>query len=317
MNTINAIDLFCGCGGMTTGLVKSGINVIAGIDIWPTAIESYKNNHEHLAICDDLAILTPDKFKIKYNIQVNIDLLVGSPPCQAFSIAGKRKKDDVRNLLYIEYCKYLDYFKPKVFLMENVIGMLSMKNENGEKMIDIIMDQLGKNYNCIINKLYASDFEVPQNRRRVIIIGVRKDLNIFPKEIKIVLEKRIAVKTILEDKDNVDKKYFLSDKAIKGIIAKKEKSKLSGKGFGAQFLDLDKPSFTIPSRYWKDGYDALVKYDDKTIRKLTVNELKKIQTFPDSYIFKGSSKDIIIQIGNAVPSRFAYHLGKYIISILQ
>jgi DNA (cytosine-5)-methyltransferase 1 len=317
MNTINAIDLFCGCGGMTTGLVKSGINVIAGIDIWPTAIESYKNNHEHLAICDDLAILTPDKFKIKYNIQVNIDLLVGSPPCQAFSIAGKRKKDDVRNLLYIEYCKYLDYFKPKVFLMENVIGMLSMKNENGEKMIDIIMDQLGKNYNCIIHKLYASDFEVPQNRRRVIIIGVRKDLNIFPKEIKIVLEKRIAVKTILEDKDNVDKKYFLSDKAIKGIIAKKEKSKLSGKGFGAQFLDLDKPSFTIPSRYWKDGYDALVKYDDKTIRKLTVNELKKIQTFPDSYIFKGSSKDIIIQIGNAVSSRFAYHLGKYIISILQ
>jgi len=317
MNTINAIDLFCGCGGMTTGLVKSGINVIAGIDIWPTAIESYKNNHEHLAICDDLAILTPDKFKIKYNIQVNIDLLVGSPPCQAFSIAGKRKKDDVRNLLYIEYCKYLDYFKPKVFLMENVIGMLSMKNENGEKMIDIIMDQLGKNYNCIIHKLYASDFEVPQNRRRVIIIGVRKDLNIFPKEIKIVLEKRIAVKTILEDKDNVDKKYFLSDKAIKGIIAKKEKSKLSGKGFGAQFLDLGKPSFTIPSRYWKDGYDALVKYDDKTIRKLTVNELKKIQTFPDSYIFKGSSKDIIIQIGNAVPSRFAYHLGKYIISILQ
>jgi len=317
MNTINAIDLFCGCGGMTTGLVKSGINVIAGIDIWPTAIESYKNNHEHLAICDDLAILTPDKFKMKYNIQVNIDLLVGSPPCQAFSIAGKRKKDDVRNLLYIEYCKYLDYFTPKVFLMENVIGMLSMKNENGEKMIDIIMDQLGKNYNCIINKLYASDFEVPQNRRRVIIIGVRKDLNIFPKEIKIVLEKRIAVKTILEDKDNVDKKYFLSDKAIKGIIAKKEKSKLSGKGFGAQFLDLDKPSFTIPSRYWKDGYDALVKYDDKTIRKLTVNELKKIQTFPDSYIFKGSSKDIIIQIGNAVPSRFAYHLGKYIISILQ
>ena len=317
MNTINAIDLFCGCGGMSSGLVKSGINVIACIDIWPTAIETYKNNHKHLAICDDLAILTPDKFKIKYNIQVNIDLLVGSPPCQAFSIAGKRKKDDVRNLLYIEYCKYLDYFKPKVFLMENVIGMLSMKNENGDKMIDIIMDQLGKNYNCIINKLYASDFEVPQNRRRVIIIGVRKDLNIFPKEIKIVLEQRIAVKTILEDKDNVDKKYFLSDKAIKGIIAKKEKSKLSGKGFGAQFLDLDKPSFTIPSRYWKDGYDALVKYDDKTIRKLTVNELKKIQTFPDSYIFKGSSKDIIIQIGNAVPSRFAYHLGKYIISILQ
>jgi DNA (cytosine-5)-methyltransferase 1 len=98
---------------------------------------------------------------------------------------------------------------------------------------------------------------------------------------------------------------------------KKKKSKEAGKGFGAQFLDLNKPSYTIPARYWKDGYDALVKYSDAEIRRLTITELKRIQTFPDNYVINGSKKYIIMQIGNAVACRFAYHLGKHIINILQ
>lgn len=316
---LNVLDLFCGCGGMTTGLVDAGLNVVAGIDIWNKAIDSYKNNHDHLSICEDLTELTPYDFKKKYNVSVNIDIIVGGPPCQGFSIAGKRDKKDPRNSLFMEYCKYLDFFKPKAFILENVIGILSMKTENGENVIDIITEKLGKNYNYKINKLYASDFEVPQNRRRTIIVGIRKDLKIFPKEIKPILQKdkRIPVKTILKNIDDIDEKYFLSEKAISGINAKKAKSKLKGSGFGAQFLDPEKPSYTIPARYWKDGYDALVKYDDNTIRRLTISELKKIQSFPDNYVIKGSNKEIIIQIGNAVACKFAYHLGKYIINILQ
>jgi len=315
----NVLDLFCGCGGMTTGLVDAGLNIVAGIDIWDKAIESYESNHDHLAICADLTKLDPKTFKNKYKIKENIDIIVGGPPCQGFSIAGKRDIKDPRNSLFMEFCKYLDFFKPKAFIMENVIGILSMKTKNDEHVIDIIMEKLNKKYNCKINKLYASDFEVPQNRRRTIIVGIRKDLKIKPKEIKPYLDKdeRIAVETILEDEDDVDKKYFLSEKAIRGIIAKKEKSKLSGKGFGAQFLKLDQPSYTIPARYWKDGYDALVKYNDNKIRRLTINELKKIQTFPDDYNLEGSRKDIIIQIGNAVACKFAYHLGLYISNILQ
>ena len=148
--------------------------------------------------------------------------------------------------------------------MENVMGILSMKTENGEKVIDIIMSELEKNYECVICKLYASDFAVPQNRRRVIIIGIRSDLGITPTEPKHVLsvENRKAVGMVLEDRDDVDQKYYLSEKAIAGIKRKKEKSKAKGHGFGAQFLKLDKPSYTIPARYWKDGYDALVRYSD-------------------------------------------------------
>ena len=83
-------------------------------------------------------------------------------------------------------------------------------------------------------------------------------------------------------------------------------------GFGAQFLNPDKPSFTIPARYYKDGYDALVYYDDDDIRRLTNNELAKIQSFHLHYYFEGNNKEIIMQIGNAVACKFAYHLGLYI-----
>lgn len=319
--TLNVIDLFCGCGGMSKGLTDAGLNVIAGIDIWDKAVQSYNKNYHHKAYCADLTQLPPEKFNELYNKEnKNVDILVGGPPCQSFSIAGKRDKNDPRNALFMEYVKYLDYFKPKAFIMENVIGMLSKKTANGENVIDIIMEQLNRNYNCIINKLYASDFEVPQNRRRTIIIGIRKDLNILPKEPEPIIKSvhdRIPVKNILIPKEEVDKKYYLSEKALAGIENKKGVNKEKGFGFGAQMLDFDKPSYTIPARYWKDGYDALVKYNEKEIRRLTITELKRIQSFPDNYIIDGSNKDIIIQIGNAVACKFAYYLGKYIINTLQ
>jgi DNA (cytosine-5)-methyltransferase 1 len=318
---LNVIDLFCGCGGMSKGLTDAGLNVITGIDIWDKAIENYNKNYHHKAYCADLTKLPPEKFNELYNKEnKNIDILVGCPPCQSFSIAGKRDKNDPKNTLFMEYVKYLDYFKPKAFIMENVIGMLSKKTANGENVIDIIMEQLNKNYNCKVNKLYASDFEVPQNRRRIIIIGIRKDLNILPKEPEPIIKSvkdRIPVKNILIPKEDVDKKYYLSEKALSGIENKKNINKEKGFGFGAQMLDFEKPSYTIPARYWKDGYDALVKYNEKEIRRLTITELKRIQSFPDNYIIEGSNKDIIMQIGNAVACKFAYYLGKYIINTLQ
>lgn len=314
---MNALDLFCGCGGLSHGLSMSGINVVAGIDCWDKAIESYKKNHNHTALCRDLTTYPPERFEKHHNKGRTIDILVGGCPCQGFSMAGRRDKNDPRNSLFNEYVKYLDFYKPKVFVFENVMGILSMKLQNDKKAIDIIMEELSKNYNCHINKLYASDFDVPQNRRRVIIIGVRKDLNIIPTNIPIITENRIPVKTVLENREIVNKKYYLSQKALDGIKNKREKMKEKSYGFGAQFLDFDKPSFTIPSRYWKDGYDALVKYDDTHIRRLTELELKRIQSFDDDYIILGNKKDVIIQIGNAVPPKLAYHIGNYLTELLD
>jgi DNA (cytosine-5)-methyltransferase 1 len=302
---------------MSKGLTDAGLNVIAGIDIWETAVNTYKKNFNHLALCADLTKLPPNEFQKTYQIDPrSIDLIVGGPPCQGFSIAGKRDNKDPRNSLFMEYAKYLDYFQPKGFILENVIGILSMKTASGDKVIDIILQQLGKNYNCLVCKLYASDFEVPQNRRRTIIIGIRKDLNIIPTEPKPIGDRK-PVKCCLLPREEINQSYYLSERAITGIKNKKQRAKANGQGFGAQFLDPDKPSYTIPARYWKDGYDALVKYDENDIRRLTVLELQRIQSFPDNYIFEGSKKDVIMQIGNAVACRFAYHLGKHMINILQ
>ena len=306
---MKVLDLFCGCGGMTQGLNEAGLDVIMGIDHWDRAIESYKENQKHRTLCADIRQVDPASLDLS-----SVDILVGGPPCQGFSMAGKRESNDPRNSLFMEYVRFLDYFNPKVFIMENVMGILSMKTENNESCIKIITDNLGRNYNYIVCKLYASDFGVPQNRRRVIIIGIRKDLNILPTEPIPLSTPRPAVSTVIQPMQDVDTSHFLSERAIAGIKAKKERSKAKGHGFGAQFLSMDKPSYTISARYWKDGSDALVKYDDDTIRRLTVLELKRIQSFPDNYVLSGSKKDQIMQIGNAVACKFAKCIGEHIIS---
>lgn len=336
MKKLNVLDLFCGCGGLSKGLEDSGLHVVAGIDIWDKAISNYKKNFKHLAICEDLTKFPPEKFdeiynkdtksnldtKVKPEYKIPIDILVGGPSCQSFSMAGKRDPNDPRSSLFMEYVKYLDYFKPKAFIMENVIGILSAKTAKNEKVIDLILKEFNKEYNTIVCKLYASDFEVPQNRRRTIIFGIRKDLKILPTEPEVVSKIRPPVKTVLLPREEFDKlpdakKYYLSEKALQGIKNRKEKQKEKGNGFGAQILDLDKPSYTISSRYYKDGSDALVKYSDTEIRRLCILELKRIQSFPDDFILEGSKKDIIMQIGNAVACKFAYHLGKHIQNLLN
>jgi DNA (cytosine-5)-methyltransferase 1 len=222
---MNVLDLFCGCGGMSKGLKDAGFNIVASVDIWDKAIENYRKNFNHLAVCEDLTKLSPKDFETKYIKNKKIDILVGGPPCQGFSIAGKRDLNDPRNSLFMEYVKYLDHFNPKCFIMENVVGILSMKSEGSTKVIDIIMSYLEKNYVCKICKLCASDFGVPQNRKRVIIIGIRKDLGIVPTEPLPInsVENRPTVKKILIPRKDIDKSYFLSERAIEGIIKEKRK----------------------------------------------------------------------------------------------
>jgi len=313
---IRVLDLFCGCGGFTKGLEDAGLNVIAGIDHWNPAVESYKKNFNHICLEKDLTTYTPEEFSEETGIK-DIDLLVGGPPCQGFSLAGKRDKKDPRNSLFMEYVKYLNYFKPKMFIMENVRGILSMKTSDGTYVKELILNELTKEYNCIPFSLYARDFEVPQIRNRVLFIGIRKDLEKVPLQPeKINPDNHIPVSTILLPEDQVTTGY-LSEKAITGIHNKLAKMKEKGYGFGAQFLKMDKPSYTIPARYHKDGYDALVKYSETKIRRLTITELKRIQTFGDDFILCGEDHEKIMQIGNAVASRFAYHIGKYVINTLQ
>jgi DNA (cytosine-5)-methyltransferase 1 len=308
---LTAIDLFCGCGGMTTGLKAAGIEVLAGVDHWDKAMANYRRNHDHLALCEDLTTFGPEQLEARLSGRT-VDLVVGGPPCQGFSIAGRRDPKDPRNSLFMEFVKHLRHFRPKAFLMENVMGILSAKTAAGESVLELVLAEFAELYECVVCKLYASDFGVPQNRRRVIFFGVRRDLGVTPTAPEPTVAVRPAVGPVLLPRAEVPACHFLSERALAGIRAKKRRAAANGNGFGAQVLDLAKPSYTIPARYWKDGYDALVRYSDTEVRRLTVLELRRIQTFPDTYVLEGTKKDVIMQIGNAVACRFAEALGLHV-----
>lgn len=106
------LDLFCGCGGISKGFSNANYNIVAGIDIWDTAIESYKkNNPSHICLVKDLKTYDPEQFCLDNNINKNeIDIIIGSPPCTGYSMGGKRDANDERNNLFKEYVKYLNYF---------------------------------------------------------------------------------------------------------------------------------------------------------------------------------------------------------------
>lgn len=311
---MNAIDLFCGVGGSTQGLKTNGINVLAGIDIWDVAIDSYNSNHEN-GLCKDLTIYKPIDLEREIK-RKDIDIITSSSPCQSYSLAkaSKRTIDDSRNDLYLYFIDYVNHFKPKIFLMENVIGMLSMKTKNNILITDDIKTRL-KDYNIEIFKLYANDYGVCQKRRRVVIIGYNKKLNKTPT----IPEKVIAdtgIKNILEEK--VDDKLYLSEKAINGINNKRKKMKEKGYGFKANLIkDIKEPSYTITSRYYKDGSDCLIYYDENKIRRLSELELKRIQSFPDDYIIKGNKIDRYIQIGNAVPPTMMSNIIKSVLNEIK
>lgn len=319
MTHITAIDLFCGCGGLTQGLTDSGINVLCGIDIWETAIETYRKNHKHLGLCEDLTKLQP-KYVADMIETCHVDIIAGGPPCQAYSIAGKRDKNDPRASLFLEYLKFVDFFKPKLIIMENVPGLLSIKTKQGEKVIDIIVEEFNKiGYVVNYKVLHAADFGVPQMRKRVIFLGKPKESPIILTHPEPVLSKDdyVPVKTVLLPRDEVNEKYYLSPKALEGIRLKKERMKEKGNGFGAQFLNLERPCYTIPARYYKDGYDALVRYDETCVRRLTETEASRVQTFPEDFVFEGNKKDVYMQIGNAVPCLLGYHIGLHAIELLS
>lgn len=315
------MDLFCGAGGFSQGFSETGrFDILLGIDICPSAVDTYRHNFPtHATKCVDLSTFSPESCQQEFSLPT-VDVIIGGPPCQGFSLAGQRKNNDPRNSLFMEFVRYLRFFKPKMFVMENVVGILSMKLPSDELAIDVIVAQLSQaGYRCRVTKLSASDFEVPQRRRRVLIFGIHEGFSpvgevTAPDKFS---PEEIPVGTVLQDRCDVEMSHFLSAEALEGIRRKKERMMRENKGFGAQYIDPKKPCFTIPARYWKDGYDALVRYSDTEVRRLTLLELKRIQTFPDEFVFCGSKKEQIIQIGNAVPCRFAYHIAVHVKNTLD
>ena len=185
MEKLRVIDLFSGCGGLSQGFLDAGFNVVLGIDCWDDAVQTFKKNHNtSTGIVANLKNETAKDISAKNSIQ-NIDVIIGGPPCQGFSIAGKRIVEDERNELYKSFIEFVRFYKPSAFLMENVPNILSMgKGIVKEK---IIHDFKKIGYTVNTDVLMASKYGVPQNRRRAFFVGFRNDTYlIFQNQIQIL-----------------------------------------------------------------------------------------------------------------------------------
>lgn len=171
-----AIDLFCGAGGLTLGLQQAGYDVIAGIDTDEQALETYNHNFDHRGIQCDLVAIDPPQFHDTYEISPeDVDVLGGGPPCQAFSRAGSRDEDDPRANLVFRFATYVNYYQPRTFLMENVVGIQS--HADGETFELLCEDLREAGYDLHCATLNAADYGVPQKRERVFLVGVDQEIN--------------------------------------------------------------------------------------------------------------------------------------------
>ncbi|MBQ8002368.1 MAG: DNA cytosine methyltransferase, partial [Clostridia bacterium] len=171
MRNINAIDLFCGCGGLSYGFECAGVNILLGIDNDATALKAFENNHKNAkTICGDITTTTLSDIK-KHIGDKKIDLIIGGPPCQGMSLSGPRKFDDPRNKLYLSYIRLVEEINPEAFVIENVPGLVGLFK--GQIKDSIIERLTALGYNVQYKILCSADYGVPQSRRRVVFVGLK------------------------------------------------------------------------------------------------------------------------------------------------
>lgn len=340
------IDLFSGCGGMSYGFAQQGFNIIAGIDNWNDALVTFTKNHAgSKGIIADLSNFNPEDLD---KISENIDVVIGGPPCQGFSISGKRDPNDPRNQLYKGFLKVVEHFKPKAFVLENVPNLVSMKSGKIKDSLLNAFNALG--YEVKYKIILASDYGVPQNRKRVVFVGMLSRNNFeFPEGNYSNPSNKISCSEAISDlpeffiEDGTEKRtppqsnyQFLmrkkTDKIFNHQIMKHDKKTIETVALvpdGGNYKDLPnhlqntrkvhiawtrycsyKPSLTIDT-----GHRHHFHY--KFNRVPTVRESARLQSFPDHFIFYGSKTSQYKQVGNAVPPLVAEKIAKALLKALN
>jgi len=175
MCKFNAIDLFCGAGGLSLGFQQAGFNIIVGVDNEPAALETFEFNHKGaIGLNADLSKQETFDLILKTAGDRKIDVIIAGPPCQGFSLTGPRNFDDPRNKLYLAVIEMVKQYSPKGFVIENVPGMATMYKGQVKDEVLKRFTEMGYNVDCRILK--ACDYGVPQMRKRLVFMGVRKDI---------------------------------------------------------------------------------------------------------------------------------------------
>jgi len=338
------IDLFSGCGGLSLGFLKQKYSVVAGIDNWGDAVKTFEHNHGGAkGMVVDLGNFDSGIF----NQFGKIDVVVGGPPCQGFSMSGKRNPNDPRNSLYKGFVKIVNHLNPRAFVLENVPNLVSM--DGGKIKDSIIKDFSALGYDVKYKILLASDYGVPQNRRRVVFVGVkgRNDF-VFPEGKYVDVSKKITTKEALSDlpkdslpegsKNKVDAKndYQVlmrenTEKVFNHEITNHDQKTIDTIALvpdGGNYKNLPEHlkntrkvniawtrySSTKPSLTIDTGHRHHFHY--KYNRVPTVRESARLQSFPDDFVFLGSKTSQYKQVGNAVPPIMAEEIAKELKKIL-
>lgn len=287
---MKVVDLFCGCGGLSLGFTMEGFDVVAAYDNWVTALETYRLNFKHKAVILDLKDVERSVEVIRQDCP---DMIVGGPPCQDFSSAGKRDENNGRGGLTVCFSEIIDKIRPQWFVMENVERILKTTKLQQAKAV---FRQAGYGMSQVV--LDASLCQVPQKRKRFILVGTlgRPD-GFMDNELRSGLAKRpMTVADYLGDSLGIEYYYrHPRSYARRGIFSIHEPS----------------PTIRGVNRPVPQGYK--IKHNDPVasvegIRPLTTVERSYIQTFPKGFLFRGNKTEVEQMIGNAVPVNLARHV---------
>ena len=345
---INAISLFTGAGGMDIGFERASANIVLANEIDKIAAETYALNNPNVKmLVEDINNIFSTLYEYK-----GIDLIFGGPPCQGFSVIGKMNPEDSRSQLIWSFLKAVEIVKPRAFVMENVKALAVInKWKNVREKFIAEANKLG--YGCIPFTINAAEYGTPQKRERVFFVGIKDDYN-FSEEIqkRIEEQKRKApnVRELFSDlgpagtERNPRTCNAKITFAVKPVIRRIPYDCFMFNGIGRP-IDPDGYSRTLTASMggnmtlivdedylydktkdnWVQGYyDKLVsgeivpefKEAPARLRRLTINEAKRLQTFPDSYVFAGSKTSIYKQIGNAVPCEMAKTIAMAVINYM-
>ena len=307
---LTVISTFAGCGGSSLGYKWAGFRELLAIDFEPHAVETFKLNFPGVDVWQaDIRKVTAATILKRIGIKKGeLDVLDGSPPCQGFSTAGKRKVTDVRNDLPWEFIRLIEGLQPRAFVMENVSGMA----KGGMRGVfnEILAGLKETGYHVEVRKLNAMWYGVPQSRERIIFVGMRDGQDVKWPEKQKIITVREALKDVPDDPTAFT--VGAHTKIYQAMRHVKQGQSQPGH-HGHMRLPIDRPS---PALLADSGVGRYHFWHPIEHRTLTFIELKRLSSFPDAFILEGKPGDKWARIGNAVPPKMMQAIAECVKEVL-